>query len=232
MNGQDRRTIQMGTSADTFSDANPDTDAGYVAAAAKLKGLVKGALDAATAQRQGTVAKHNASEQKEQLRRAMLSGPIAHLSHVGKVAAREEPGFGNSYRFRPTAKTYLAFQTAARDMLADAQAHREVLVKHGLAESVLEQFGQLLAQFDAAFAQGDAARTLHIGATADLRALSAQIREIVRVMDGRNRQRFQGDAQLLASWIAARTIVGTPRGTTVQESEGQKPAEGEVRPAA
>ena len=232
MNGVDRRTIQMGTSADTFSDANPDTDAGYVSAAGKLKGLVKDALDAASAQRQGTIAKHNASEKKEQLRRAMLSGPIAHLSQVGKVAAREEPGFGNSFRFKPSAKTYLALQTAARTMLADAQTHRELLVKHGLAESVLERFGQLLDQFDAALAEGDAARKRHIGATADLRALSAHIRETVRVMDGRNRQRFQGDAQLLASWIASRTIVGTPRGTAVEESEGQKPAEGEVRPAA
>jgi hypothetical protein len=232
MNGQARRTIEMGTRADTFSDANPDTNAGYIAAAVKLKGLVKDARAAATAQREGTVAEHNASQQKVELRRAMLSVPIAHLSQVGRVASREEQGLGNSFRFKPTATTLLAFQTAARSMAAEAQTHREVLIKHGLAESVLEHFGQLLDQFDAAVALGNEGRTRHMGATADLKALSAQIRETVRVMDGRNRQRFQGDAHLLASWLSARTIVGTPRGTPDEPVEGQQPAAGDVRPAA
>jgi hypothetical protein len=51
-----------------------------------------------------------------------------------------------------------ALATAQRDGLVDvraaAQTDREVLVKHGLAESVLEQFGRMLEQFDAAVVLG------------------------------------------------------------------------------
>ncbi len=49
-------------------------------------------------------------------------------------------------------------------------------------------------------------------------------------MDGRNRQRFADDGQLLGSWIGASTVLGKSRGGT--EPEGETPAGGEVRPAA
>lgn len=231
MNGDVRRSVQMGTRSDAFSDGHPDTNAGYNAAAGKLKGLIRDAGDAATAQRDGLVAERTAAEKKRTLRRAIL-GAIAHCSRVGKVAAREEQGLDNSFRFKPEAGTELALRTAARSMAAEAQSHRELLIKHGLAETVLDEFVQLLDQFDLAIAQGNEARAKHIGATADLEALAAKIRETVRVMDGRNRQRFQGDPELLASWIAASRIVKTPRATQAEDSEGEQPAQGDVRPAA
>jgi hypothetical protein len=40
--------------------------------------------------------------------------------------------------------------------------------------------------------------------------MSAEIVRAVRVMDGRNRQRFAEDGQLLGSWISASTVRGTP----------------------
>jgi hypothetical protein len=50
----------------------------------------------------------------------------------------------------------------------------------------------------------------------------------VRLMNGRNRQRFAGDGQLLGSWISASTVLGNSRPA---EAEGGTPT-GEVRPAA
>jgi hypothetical protein len=53
-------------------------------------------------------------------------------------------------------------------------------------------------------------------------------------MDGRNRQRFADDAQLLGSWISASRVLGnSPRaGTDAVVPEEGTPSEGEVRPAA
>ena len=68
------------------------------------------------------------------------------------------------------------------------------------------------------------------GRHAGVRAVASEIVRTVRLMDGRNRQRFAQDGQLLASWINARTELGTPRSYT--ESEGETLASGEVRPAA
>jgi hypothetical protein len=56
--------------------------------------------------------------------------------------------------------------------------------------------------------------------------LAAGIVRAVRVMDGRNRQRFAGDQQLLAQWISASTVLGTPRPSSEAAPEGP----GEVGP--
>jgi hypothetical protein len=240
MNAQSRRKIEMGTRALEFSRAHPDTDAGSGVAVAKLEQLVARAGQIATAQRDGLIHARAASARKEELRRAMLAVPIAHLAEVGRLAAREDHELGKTFRFKPGASTFLAFRTAARGMAAQAQTRREVLMKYGLSESVLEQLGQMLDQFDAAVTLGNDGRAAHKGATLELRAVSSEIAQTVRVMDGRNRQRFQADGQLLGSWISASTVLGSPRGVpgaggsagTPAVPEGGAPAAGDVRPAA
>jgi hypothetical protein len=220
----------MGTRALEFSRAHPDTEPGTATAVNRLEQLVARAEDTATAQRDGLIHVRAASARKEELRRAMLAVPIAHLAEVGRAAAREEHELGKTFRFKPGASTFLAFRTAARSMASSAQTHREVLAKYGLAQSVLDEFVQMLDQFDAVVALGNDGRTAHVGATRELRAVASEIVRTVRVMDGRNRQRFADQGQLLGSWISASTVLGTPRPGT--ESEGETPAGGEVRPAA
>jgi hypothetical protein len=230
MNAESRRKIEMGTRALEFSRAHPDSEPGAAALTARLEQLLARATETATAQRDGLIHVHAASARKQELRRAMLEVPIAHLAEVGRAAAREEHELGKTFRFKPGASTFLAFRTAARGMASAAETHREVLVKHGLSQSVLEEFVQMLDQFDAAVALGNDGRTAHVGATRELRAVSSEIVRTVRVMDGRNRQRFAEDGQLLGSWISASTVLGTPRPGA--EPEGGLPAGGEVRPAA
>ena len=104
-------------------------------------------------------------------------------------------------------------------------------MKHGLSESVLEQFGRQLDEFDAVVAQGIDGRSRHMGATAELRRLGVEIARAVRVMNGRNRLRFEENAQVLASWLAASSVLGTPRGGS-PETVPSQPPDGEVRPAA
>jgi hypothetical protein len=62
-----------------------------------------------------------------------------------------------------------------------------------LSGSVLAQFGQMLDQFDAAVKLGKEGRTAHKGAVLELRTVATLIGRTVRVMDARNRQRFQDD---------------------------------------
>lgn len=235
MNAQSRRKIEMGTRALEFSRAHPDTEPGTAAAVAKLEQLVARANEVAAAQRDGLIHARAASARRTELRRAMLQVPIAHLAEVGAVASREEHELGKTFRFNPGATTLLAFRTAARAMASAAEAHQEVLARHGLSASVLEEFGRMLEQFDAAVALGNDGRTAHIGATRELGAVAQEIVRTVRVMDGRNRQRFAEDAQLLGSWLGASRVLGRRR-AGVEDGpvvpEGEAPAGGEVRPAA
>jgi len=247
MDARSRRHIQMGTSARDYGRARPDSDAGYNVSLTQLEQLVTRAQQAATAQREAQVDTRTSAAQKKDLRRAMLAGPIAHLAQVGRLAAKENPELGKSFRARPGVGTYLVFQTTARTMQAAAESNKEVLAKYGLSESVLAQFGQLLDQFDAAVTLGSSGRTAHKGATLELRRVATMISQTVRVMDARNRQRFQDDPQALGSWLSARQVLGTPNGSgapapvdtgapdtpAAPAAPGNEaPAGGEVRPAA
>jgi hypothetical protein len=108
--------------------------------------------------------------------------------------------------YEPSGITYVAHRTAARSMQAEAEANKEVLAKYGLSEAVLQVFGQLLDQFDAVVKLGSDGRAAHIGATKRLEALALEARQIVRVMDARNRYRFKDDEQVLGAWISASTV--------------------------
>jgi hypothetical protein len=225
-----RRKIEMGVRVLEFSEAHPDTEPAMTATVARLKLLLSRAKTAATLQRNGFIHVHAAAERKEELHQQMRAGPIAHLAEVGRAAAREEHELGKTFVFRPGASTHFAFLTAARSMALAGQENRELLTRYGLSQSVLDEFVQMIDQFEAAMVLGHEGRTAHVGATREVRALGTEIVRAVRVMDARNRQRFAQDEQLLGSWISASTILGTPRPSP--ESEGDTPGGGEVKPAA
>jgi hypothetical protein len=125
-------------------------------------------------------------------------------------------------------------------MSAEAQSQKELLVKHGLLDSVLESLSHNLDQFDRAVEQGTDARRAHVGASAELDALAEELTQVVRLMDGINRTRTADDPDSLAQWQSASNIIGPPRsgGQTVSRSGGQgtspqtPPRGGEIEPAA
>jgi hypothetical protein len=75
------------------------------------------------------------------LRRAMRDAHLAHIAQVARTARREAPEVAQKFVFRPGTGTHVAFQTTARAFLTEAEAHRELLVRHGLVESVLTELG-------------------------------------------------------------------------------------------
>jgi hypothetical protein len=136
-----------------------------------------------------------------------------------------------AFVFKPAANTLLAFQRAARAMYTEAQANLEVLVQHGLSESVLVQFGKWLDEFDAAMTLGAAGRTVHTAATRELEALTKEAVATVRAMDARIRHRYQEDRAALEQWVSVRVVIGNPVEKAKETSE-TRAAGGDVRPAA
>ena len=236
MTGAVRRVLEMVARVVNFILARPDTDAGQQVSASRLQEVQKQMQEVAALQRVGLIDVHTSADEKRRLRREMLAGPIVHLAEVGRLAAREHPELIRKLRYAPSKHNYQAHRTAARSMQAEAEANKEVLGKYGLSESVLEVFGELLEQFDAAVKLGSDGRAKHTSATKRLRALGVEAGQIVRAMDARNRYRFRNDGQALGEWVAASTILG--KATGVESSgpvvEGSKTPEagGDVRPAA
>jgi hypothetical protein len=239
MTGRTRRVLEMLVRVLNWLVAYPDDEPGGAALVAQLRALVTRMTQVINEQRSGQIDSRAAAVRKQELRRAMLAGPIAHLAEVGRMAAREVHELRSMFAFKPTAETLLAFQSAARGMYAAAQEHREVLVKHGLSESVLVQFGRWLDEFDAVLTMGAQGRTVHTAATRELGALTKEAQGVVRAMDARNRLRFDGDRQALELWVSARAVLGSPTGaakdggaTEAGAPAGAQGAGGDVRPAA
>jgi hypothetical protein len=232
----------MAERADAFAVAHPDTDVGYNIMAGKLTQLVEEGRGVAVQQHQARVGIHAAAERKRELRREIMMGPIAHMAAVAKLAAGEQRDLGNSFIFKPNSDSYLEFQTIARTMAATAQTHKELLTKHGMSESLLGELVQMLGEFDEAVTLGDSGRVAGVGATRRLDVLATEIARVVRVMDGRNQQRFRNDQENLFKWISAKTVLGrrrrgssstTPEDTPTSLKDSlSPPPPDDVRPAA
>lgn len=240
MNARTRRKLEMGMRALDFSRAHPDGSPGYSAALARLENRLARADQLAAQQRDGILQVRAASARKYELRRILTKTHLEHLARVAEIAAQEAPELPRKFLLRPENNTYLAFRTAARGMAAEAEVYKELLVKHGLADAVLENLVPTLDEFDAAVQQGTEGRRAHVGASAELDAVADEVVQVVKVMDALNRLRFASDPEALAAWESASNVVAAPRanGEVEPTPEGvEEPSmadgeEGEARSAA
>ena len=127
--------------------------------------------------------------------------------------------------------SYLAFRTTARTLAAEAVARKDVLVRHGLAEKVLDDLQQAIVQFDQAIEQGTNGRRAHVAASAELETLSEEIVQLVKGMHGLNRFRFAAAPELLAAWESASNVFTVAPSRPLPGGEGGA-GESEVQPAA
>jgi hypothetical protein len=227
-----RRKLEMGRRALEFGRAHPDASAGYGVALAQLEDRLAQADRLATQQRDGILGDRAAAARKRELRRALTQGHLAHLIRVAREAASELPKLEQTFVLPRTTRSYQAFRTAARAMASAAESNRELLVTHGLGESVLEDLARLLDELDAAVRASDEARRVHVGATAKLVEVAAAVVAAVEVMHGFNRVRFAGDAEALAAWESASSVVGSGAGSADEAAPPTPAAPGEVKPAA
>jgi hypothetical protein len=228
MDARSRRKLGMAANAAEFSRGHPDESPGYQAVVSSVEEKLARAKEAAAEQRSGLLEVRANAARKLELRRTMREAHLAHLAQVARAARHEAPEVAQKFVFRPGTSTHVAFQTTARAFLTEAEAHRELLVRYGLVESVLTELRQSLDQFDAAMVAGAEARTAHVRASAEIRWLADQVVQGVRVLDRFNRLRFKDTPELLAAWRSASTVVASPRGKT----EAEAGPGGEVRPAA
>ena len=215
-----RRIIEMSQRVLNFSKAHPDPSQGYTAAVARLEKAVAEADVLAARQREGINGSRAATGQKRALRRKIRRTQLVHLARVAESAAAEVPELAEKFRLTREAVPYLAFRTAARGMSAEAQSQKELLVKHGLLDSVLESLSDNLDEFDRAVEQGTDARRAHVGASAELDALAEELTQVVRLMNGISQSRSADDADSLAQWHSASNVIGPPRSA----AQADKPA--------
>ena len=112
------------------------------------------------------------------------------------------------FQVPPSNARHEALLTMARGMLEKATLHKDVLVKRGMSEQLLGDLALALGEFEQTIEATRAGKREHIGASADLEAVAAEIAEQVRVLDGLVRYRFGDDAELMGAWASARNVLG------------------------
>ena len=232
MNAKTRTKLDMGDRALNFSRAHPDASPGYAAALTDLEQRLARAQELARAQQEGINQRRAANARKNALRRQMSRAQLRHLARVAKIAAKDTPELAGKLVLKSQGRTYRSFRAVAGSMVAEAQTQKELLVKHGLADTVLDSLVQSLDQFDKAVTEGTDALRTHVSASAELDVLGDEVVDRVEVMDTLNRTRFAEDAATLAEWETVSNIIGPAHPAADKPAPATPPTGGEVRPAA
>jgi hypothetical protein len=233
MNAVLRRRLEMATRVRDFLRAHPSTGPEQ-AAVAHLEELLQRAEALAAQQRAGVVAARAATLQRAEVRRGLQTKLLRYLTAVGAVAAQEAPELAAQFKLPRRGASQQALLTAARGMLEEATAQKAVLVSRGMSEKLLEDLGAALTAFEQTLEASRTGRREHVGASADLQAVTAQITEQVRLLDGLVRYQFGDNPELMGAWASARNVLGPfkSKGESQTGGEGEKGGPAEVKPAA
>jgi hypothetical protein len=218
MNFSIRRKLDMAARARDFCRTHTDQNPGYTAAVTRLDERLVRANALAQQQLSGQLAVSGAVVNREQLREEIYK-TLGLLAGLARPAAHEEVELTVGF-VRPRANSsHQAFLTGARVSAANASAHRDLLVRYGMPETFLDELGAALDSFEQALNDKHNGRAAHVGARAELAAVTSEIMLIIRQLDALNRFRFRNDAELLAAWKSARDVAW-PRSA----GEVEKPA--------
>ena len=211
-----QKRLSMAERVLEFSRAHPSGDPSYAGIVARLEANVAKADQLARQQLGGENTVHASTRLRRDLRRA-LHDQLRHLARVGDVVGKTHPELVEHFRLPLSTASAQAYRMAAGAMLQEAQANRDLLLKFGMASTLLDDLGSALKEYEHSVEQGQAGRRAHIGAVAELAVVSAEIMDDVQLLDGLNRYRFRLNADLRAEWESSRNIVATPKPPEVKK---------------
>jgi hypothetical protein len=233
MNRQISRRMEMAVRVREFSDTHPSADPSFATLLGRLKERIDRMVALTGQQVGGFLSKHSSTMRRRDIRRRLRDGLLRHLVTVAEDASAEKPELGGKFEVPSHNLSNARFQAVARKMLEQGQAERELLVKHGLSDTLLTDLAAAVAEFDDSVAETTSGRQDHILAGAELRTVSDEVVQLVAMMDGLNRYRFQKEPQLLVAWEAARRVVSGPQAAKEEVPAPPAPVQpGEVKPAA
>jgi hypothetical protein len=201
----------MATSVRTFSRAHPSADASYTLVLDRLDGTITRIEGLAKQQEGGYRSKHSAAVRRTDLRRRLQAGLLRLLVTAAEDVGSEAPAVGEKFRIPKSNATHAAFRASASEMLDSARANQELLVKHGMSATLLDELDTAVKEFDASLAETDDGKQSHVAARAEMKALSDEIMRLVGMLDGFNRYRFHRDPELIVAWESAKHVVSGPQ---------------------
>jgi hypothetical protein len=206
-----RRKLDMAVRVRDFCQSHPDPNEGYILAVARLDVCIRRADAMAEQQIQGRQVVAGAVRTITDLREELYAG-LSLLAGLMPVASAEDPGLSGAILRPDIHGSHDRFVTFCRVAAETAQRQQELFSRLGMPPEFLEQFRTLLDRYDEMINQHHAGRGAHVGATAELSAVTDEIMRLVRQLDALNRFRFKHDPELLAAWKSARDVAWPRRG--------------------
>src|SRR5690349_1572025 len=230
MNQTPRRRLERALRVRDFIRAHRTDGAGEATALTRLEELVQRADVLVAQQRAGRVATRAATMQREELRHALQSKLLIYLAAVGAVAAKGNTELAPQFQLRTNHASNQDFLTAARGMLQQATAQKDLLVSLGMSPQLIDDLTATVAKFEQTLEATRAGRREHVGASADLKSVLGEISEQVRLLDGLVRYRFSDNAELMGAWASVRDVLGPFRSKGESPAQPAQPAiEGQTR---
>lgn len=233
MDAMVRSTLDAGPELSGFGATVPNPTPGETSAHADLDQAYTGLGTDAAVESDAKVARRLATVTKQSQRRKLQRG-LRHMHGVSQRAMAEVPGTEIKIEYVTHNVPDQQFIVVCGTALASAMANKDVLVRNGLAESVLTEFGPALEQFKKSLSQADTSRQAHVEARSKMQSGSRKVRRIVRVLDTLYRARFLDDPNMLAKWESASAALRThskARGSAPVPPASPAPG-ADVRPAA
>jgi len=228
-----RRKLEMAAAVRQFSRDHPSDDPSYGIMLGALEGLVTRAEALAAQEIGGRIAELAATGRRDELRRSIHFQLLRHLIKTGELAAKERPELIGKFRIRSLRAPFTSYLISARKMLEEGIANKDLLASVGLSTAMLDELGSTIAQFETATRDVRTGRIAHVGARAELEAVTSEILDRVGQLNTFNQHRFKNDSEKLASWESVRSVVLPVRSNGKPPAEGGvTPPSGEVAPAA
>ncbi len=214
MNAQLRRRLEMAGRVRDFLRAHKTDAVGEGLGLAKLEELIARAEALDAQQRAGIVTTRLSTKHREGLRRALQSKLLLYLRALGGLGDPENGEAAVQFQVPPSNASHQALLTAGRDMLEKAKGQTDVLLSRGMPPTLLDLEKTIEAT--------RAGRRDHVGASADLQTVAAEIKKQVRALDGMVRYRFGDNAELMGAWRSARNVLGPFKAKNEPEAGGSQ----------
>jgi hypothetical protein len=218
------RKLNMAVRARDFSVANPSADPNFVLVLDRLTGAIDRVVALGGRQVTGRLSRHASIVERQEVRRKLRNDLLPHLVTIARTASVDQPMLGDQFEIPGHNLSNARFYAAAKAMLELGLAEQEVLLKHGLSDTLLPDLEGTVNAYAATITTTNASRE-------ELEEVGDQIMQLVDVMDGINRYRFRDDPARLVAWEAARHVVTGPRKSDTDTSPSV-PAGSAVKPAA
>ncbi len=224
MNSSFRLKQEMGARALQFCQAQPADSPRYT----ELVGQLEAALNEGRALvpqfGDGLDDRHAAAQHRLTLRDEIHTF-LRRLVKSGQGVAREVESLNGYFRVGNLEVSDVRLVGRGRQYLEVVGQHPEQFAGLGFGPEEVTSFTQVLDALEQTRLRSSAARGSHSSATRDMRRVGTRIMRTVELLDAMHMNRFAGDSNTLAAWVAASSI-SWPRSKTGEDArkEGKEGA--------